>query len=291
MDQNYDDEISLYYKGSLNTFVNLEKFSSLKTREQNLILIRGAFDSSVECDISVKTLLNNNLVVYLCFLCKNLSKEQNNLVLDNIYNFFLHENVNGELNKARGFIRYENINALEFLDKIYYNADNRCVKKEKYNTYLEWLTFGFGTTQIPRCKVLKHDELAILPTKHRISDVGYDLTIIKLVKQLGEKTFMYDTGISIQPELGYYTKIVPRSSLVKSGYMLTNSMGIIDPAYTGTLKIVLTKVDDSFPDLKLPYKCCQLIIDRNIHYVFDEVHSEKELLTTSRADGGFGSTN
>ena len=70
--------------------------------------------------------------------------------------------------------------------------------------------------------------------------------------------------------------------------MLSNSMGIIDPSYTGTLKIVLTKVDDSFPDLTLPFKCCQLIIDRAIHYNMTEV---PDIIESNRSDGGFGSTD
>ena len=99
---------------------------------------------------------------------------------------------------------------------------------------------------------------------------------------------MYDTGIIVQPDFGYYTKIVPRSSLVKSGYILKNSIGIIDGSYLGTLKIALTKIDDTLPDLTLPFCCCQLILDRFYHSELEEVYSFEE---TTRGEGGFGSTN
>ena len=55
---------------------------------------------------------------------------------------------------------------------------------------------------------------------------------------------MYDSYISVQPPEGYYFEIVPRSSISKLGYILTNSIGIIDPSYRGTLKVVLTKIND-----------------------------------------------
>ena len=138
---------------------------------------------------------------------------------------------------------------------------------------------------------MKKHRNAIIPSKSRASDVGYDLTIIEVTKEFGDKTVMYDTGIIISPEFGYYTKIVPRSSITKSGYMLTNSTGIIDPTYRGTLKICLTKVDDSMPNLKLPCKIAQLIIDRSIHYKMEEVTSLEKLGVTSRGEGGFGSTD
>ena len=56
---------------------------------------------------------------------------------------------------------------------------------------------------------------------------------------------MYDTGIQVKPQYGYYFEIVPRSSLSKSGYILANSIGIIDPSYSGNLYIVLIKIDDN----------------------------------------------
>ena len=72
--------------------------------------------------------------------------------------------------------------------------------------------------------------------------------------------------------------------------MLANSIGIIDPSYQGTLKIVLIKIDDELPDIELPFKCCQLILRKMIHYELNEV-SKDNLIETNRSSGGFGSTN
>ena len=98
---------------------------------------------------------------------------------------------------------------------------------------------------------------------------------------------MYDTGLIVAPDFGYYTKIVPRSSIIKYGYILTNSTCIIDPSYRGTLKICLTKVDDSLPNIKLPCKIAQLIIDRSIHYNLEKVYSIEDISTTNSLEKAF----
>lgn len=127
-----------------------------------------------------------------------------------------------------------------------------------------------------------------LPRHAVVGDVGIDLTAIKLHKQLTPKTAMYDTGICIQPSEGYYTEVVARSSIVKTGYMLSNSVAIIDPNYRGSIKIVLTKVDESMPDLTVPFTLCQLLLRRA--ETINPVRVER-LDDSVRGDGGFGSTN
>jgi dUTP pyrophosphatase len=135
-----------------------------------------------------------------------------------------------------------------------------------------------------------HDDRAIIPNRAGSQEVGYDLTIIEKVKDLSSNTAMYDSYISVQPPNGIYFEIVPRSSISKTGYILTNSIGIIDPSYRGTLKVVLTKIDDTKPDLELPNKRFQLIPRTFISNMFD-VDSVNELSNTERGDRGFGSTD
>ena len=138
-----------------------------------------------------------------------------------------------------------------------------------------------------------HNQNAIVPTKSGPDEVGYDLTAIEFIRRLGARTFMYDTGISVEAPEGYYTEIIPRSSISKSGYMLTNSVGIIDPTYRGTLKIVLTKVDEeknTLPNarpLLAPFKLCQLVVRKQENLPIKVVTSQSE---TYRGEGGFGST-
>ncbi len=135
---------------------------------------------------------------------------------------------------------------------------------------------------------VKDNQEAVVPTKGTPYAVGYDLTAISVYKKLSEKTTLYDTGIKVQPPQGYYTEILPRSSITKTGYCLSNSVGTIDSDYRGTLLIALTRIDEAFPELTLPFTKCQLVLRRHEDYILREVNS---LSDTVRGDGGFGSTS
>ena len=74
-------------------------------------------------------------------------------------------------------------------------------------------------------------DIAIPPYKTRDSDSGFDLTLVEKKYMKGNLT-MFGTGLSIQPQPGYYFDMVPRS-IIKKGYILANNVGIIDQGYTG----------------------------------------------------------
>jgi dUTP pyrophosphatase len=142
-------------------------------------------------------------------------------------------------------------------------------------------------THLPRLGFYLEASSAVLPTK-RISDVGYDLTAVDIYKEVSPITKLYETYVSLEIPLGYYVELVPRSSLSKTGYMLANSVGIIDPSFTGTLKIPLIKIDHSMPDLELPARVAQLILKP---YIISEGYvAEHAKIKTERGSGGFGST-
>ena len=139
----------------------------------------------------------------------------------------------------------------------------------------------------------------VIPRKAYPSDIGYDLTLVREVKTLNENTVMYDSSISVIPPFGYYIEIVPRSSLSKYGYMMANSIGIVDPSYQGTLKVVMTKVVDSAESILLPLTRFQLILrkihdcDTEVQYIeSDDNNNNAEIVEyMTRGTGGFGSTD
>lgn len=192
----------------------------------------------------------------------------------------IFENIKMESDDTKIFLKGSNI--IDLLGTIY---------SVKSNDKLYKLLCSLATqNELPYLIWFKNNENAIEPSKAHYSDVGYDLTIIKKVKDLGENTAMYDTGISIQIPLGYKIEISPRSSLSKSGYILSNSTGIIDVGYTGNLFICLTKTDKSLPDLTLPFKCCQMILQKCEYSHLIQGIKDLEI-NTSRKNGGFGSSD
>ena len=129
---------------------------------------------------------------------------------------------------------------------------------------------------------------AVMPTRVHEDDIGFDIIIIDIFKVVNDSITMYETGIAVKPDDGYYVEVVPRSSFSKTGYVLANSIGIIDPNYRGTIKIAVIKVDKNMPDLQVPYKGFQLIV-RKVEKV--ELKQVLDLDKTTRGDGGFGSTS
>jgi dUTPase len=93
--------------------------------------------------------------------------------------------------------------------------------------------------------------------------------------------------------------------------MLANNVGIIDQGYRGNLYIALTKINDETPDLtdltdwRLPWKCCQMIVKKQIYsrFVITDVvanaantanaadtDTDIVIEKSSRGTGAFGST-
>lgn len=178
---------------------------------------------------------------------------------------------------------YYDMNAIDFLGHVYHRE--RIIGHSFYDKFIFLLT---GQTHLDSCLVYRTCPEAVLPSQSRVTDAGHDLTIIKKVKNMTPKVSLYDTGLRVRVPHGYYTEIVPRSSLSKSGYMLANSIGVIDRGYHGNLLIALAKIDDEVPPLSLPFRCCQIIFRKQEFLRIEEIDIDLE--ETSRGAGGFGST-
>jgi deoxyuridine 5'-triphosphate nucleotidohydrolase len=261
-----EDVVSLTIedKETLNKIKNsLDNFKDL-SRDEKRAFIRGLYEYS--------HLINENSTNDIIIKRPSILNDKN---LDIIIDFFNIPNVR---EKDVIIIKY-GCCSVDFLGFLYTNIDNTfSIKAANYN-YL-----------IPRCCFIKTDEAAVSPTKANWSDVGYDLSIIKKVKDINSKTALYDTGIKINLDFGYYSEIVPRSSIIKSGYILSNNVGIIDNGYRGNLMIALTKIADDAIEIEFPFKCCQLIFKNQVFINLEEV-SNVNVEETKRSEGGFGSTD
>ena len=84
---------------------------------------------------------------------------------------------------------------------------------------------------------------------------------------------------------GFY--IYPRSSISKPPLRLANSMGIIDAGYRGNLILALDNIKSEPYTIKVGQRLAQICAPNLEHIDFEIV---KELSTTKRGSGGFGST-
>jgi dUTP pyrophosphatase len=138
-----------------------------------------------------------------------------------------------------------------------------------------------------KLKIVKISENAVVPSTANSDDVGMDLVAINKQDELESGAILYGTGLVVKPEYGYYVEIVPRSSIIKTGWTLANNIGIIDPGYTGELKIALIKINPDAQELTVPFCKTQLICRKIIKA---EVEITEEIEETDRNSNGFGST-
>ena len=115
-------------------------------------------------------------------------------------------------------------------------------------------------------RLMKKHEDAILPSRAFPTDVGLDLTAIAIHQRLPSSgAILYRTGWVAQAPPGCYLELVPRSSISKTGWILANGVGTIDPHYTGELYIALNRLNPEVPELTLPFCACQIVVRQAIY--------------------------
>jgi len=96
------------------------------------------------------------------------------------------------------------------------------------------------------------------------------------------------TGLFIALPAGYEAQIRPRSGLAfKHGITVLNSPGTIDADYRGEIKILLINLSNTDFTINDGERIAQMVITS---YATVQWQLVEELDTTSRGDGGFGST-
>ena len=113
------------------------------------------------------------------------------------------------------------------------------------------------------------------------------------------RAFMTDFGVrammtrgnTLTPEDTVHYRLVPRSSIYKTGYMMANSEGIIDRTYTGVLKapLVFTNPHSEHAGMWEGNKYFQIVAP-DLGWIH-RVRVVDSLPVTQRGDGGFGSTD
>ena len=109
---------------------------------------------------------------------------------------------------------------------------------------------------------------ATLPSRATPTSCGFDLFSADSYVILPGHRVVVSTGISVQLPPGTYGRIASRSGLaVKHG--LNILADVVDPGYTGEVKVVLHNTDERQPFIIRPgYRIAQLILE---NYTFADV--------------------
>ena len=139
---------------------------------------------------------------------------------------------------------------------------------------------------------LPHGEGLPLPAYHSEHAAGLDIVAALAADEpleLGPGArALVPAGFAIELPAGYEAQLRPRSGLaLKSGVTLLNSPGTIDSDYRGEVKILLVNLGAESVTLRRGARLAQLVVARGEHV---RIELTQELKTTSRGEGGFGST-
>ena len=139
---------------------------------------------------------------------------------------------------------------------------------------------------------------AVIPSKKIEDDFCFDLTAVT-EEEIAPNVWKYGFGFALQivndrrvkPIKRYCSfcfSVRPRSSVWKTGMVLSNCIGTIDEGYTGEISAVFYHVMPNMERYHVGDRIAQLHFDRTDKYLdFIEVD---ELDETERGGGGYGST-
>ena len=142
------------------------------------------------------------------------------------------------------------------------------------------MTYGYKHFEVK----LLHDS-AKPPTKGHMYDAGWDLYAFETISIPAGATVLVSTGIAMSIPKGYAGLIWDRSSVGVKG--IHRHAGVIDSEYRGEVKVCLHNTTQETYHIEKGDRIAQLLIQEVPTFI---QHVVKELDSTERGDGGFGST-
>ena len=136
-------------------------------------------------------------------------------------------------------------------------------------------------------------ENAVIPFKTHDRDFCYDC-VATTCEEIAPNVYKYGLGFALEivddrKHEGSVLSIDirPRSSIYKTGMVLSNSQGTVDEPYRGEICTVFYHVLPNMPKYEVGDKICQIKLGVTGKMDFEVVD---ELSSTERGDGGWGST-
>ena len=138
---------------------------------------------------------------------------------------------------------------------------------------------------------------AKIPQKAHDDDFCYDVWAVS-EEEVAPNVWKYGLGFALEiteneiqttDDVKFVNGITirPRSSIWKTGMIMSNSLGTVDYGYRGEMSAVFYHVMPNMPRYKVGDKIAQLHLDWSEDIEFNEVD---ELDDSERGDGGYGST-
>lgn len=163
-----------------------------------------------------------------------------------------------------------------------------------------------------KVKIKKTHPEAVVPYKTHEEDFCYDCVAVS-EEEIAPNVWKYGIGLAFQIErnrecigselfsesgrdlwfdfslsdINLSIDARPRSSVWKTGMVLSNCEGTIDELFTGQVSAVFYHIMPSMPRYKVGDRVCQIKLGFTLPMEFVEVD---ELNETSRGDGAYGST-
>lgn len=245
--------------------------------------LRGYFDSKGSINIGYNEIAENGIVRHynnepFCSLFLGNKTIEEEIKLFCRIPFIIKNNT----------LYWHGYNCLEFLSKLYENTSISSIKNVEIFVKLSEIKFKQHYLNLKSFKYILCDDNAIPPYKENFTDSGWDLTLVKKIKEDENGIFYYTTSLSIINQYGYYFMVVPRSSLCKRGWILANSVGIIDATYTGPINVALCRTNPNSKEIQLPCRCIQLIPQKIEIFSMSETTGEELKKTTRGNSGGLG---
>jgi len=136
-------------------------------------------------------------------------------------------------------------------------------------------------------KIKKITKTAKVPLRKSKYAAGYDLFSDEKITISKRSRGLVSTGIVVEISEGYYGRIAPRSGNSLK-YGIETGAGVIDSDYRGEVKVILYNHSDKDFKIFPGDRIAQLILTRIITPTPEVIPGD--LTSTSRGDGGFGST-
>ena len=134
--------------------------------------------------------------------------------------------------------------------------------------------------------IIKRHPDAVVPTQGSKNAAGFDLYSVETVKIPPQHVATIDTGISAIFPNQTYERIASRSGLALK-HSIEIGGGVIDPDYTGNIKVILHNFRSTTFHINPKDRIAQLIIEK---YLSPPIKVTTKIPTSERGEKGFGST-